>query len=800
MYKFSIGLFLILVLGAVYALAAPSISYVSPDTGPAEGGIPIEISGIGFEQTGTTQVLFGGTSATNVHVLGGGYSAAYVTCILPAHAPGSVDVMVINPDGQNDTKAAAFTYLGNVPPVISYLSPDTGPAAGGIPIEIFGTGFLTTGTTQVLFGGTSAMNVQVLGNGYGSLYVSCILPAHAPGTVDVTVINPDGESDTKDAAFTYDGGEGEEEGEGEVEGEGEDECNPDETPPVLLCADITIELDSMGLANLFSASALYTTPAITKLEDVCEGSWDTNPEAFLIEADRETFDCTDLGTAIPVVITAADSSGNITDCTLLVTVQDPLQVCPGDCDDNNACTIDRWYPGEGCVYTDVDCDDGIACTVDDCVPDSGCSNTPDDTLCDDGDVCNGSETCDADLGCVNGTPLDCDDGVACTVDACDAITGCSNTPDDTLCDDGDVCNGSETCDAERGCVDGTPLDCDDGVPCTVDACDAVTGCSNTPDDTLCDDGDVCNGIETCDADLGCVNGTPLDCDDGVACTVDACDPSEGCSNTPNDALCDDGDACNGIETCDAERGCVDGTPPDCDDGVACTVDSCDPVLGCEHVPDDAVCADDDICTTDTCSPILGCQYTPLDCNDGVDCTVDSCEPAVGCVHTPDDMRCDDSDACTTDNCDPATGCEHTLVDCDDGIDCSIDSCDPDSGCIHTPDDALCDDNNLCTTDRCDAASGCTYTSVDCDDGNSDTEDYCDPATGECVHALYHPADLNQDWRIVISEAIGYLSGWQQGTNPIGYAIRGAFLWQNGEAYTYNGSLDPPLCWELAQGG
>jgi len=70
-----------------------------------------------------------------------------------------------------------------------------------------------------------------------------------------------------------------------------------------------------------------------------------------------------------------------------------------------------------------------------------------------------------------------------------------------------------------------------------------------------------------------------------------------------------------------------------------------------------------------------------------------------------------------------------------------------------------------------------------------------------VYVLYapdipHPADLNTDWRMVLPEAIGYLVGWQQGSNPIGYAIRAAYLWQNGEYYRYNSGLSEPLCWEL----
>ncbi|HOC69366.1 MAG TPA: choice-of-anchor Q domain-containing protein [Candidatus Hydrogenedentes bacterium] len=68
------------------------------------------------------------------------------------------------------------------------------------------------------------------------------------------------------------------------------------------------------------------------------------------------------------------------------------------------------------------------------------------------------------------------------------------------------------------------------------------------------------------------------------------------------------------------------------------------------------------------------------------------------------------------------------------------------------------------------------------------------AEGEDEGESVHPADLNADWRMVISEAIAYLAGWQQGTNPLSYAIRAAYLWQNGENYRYDAGQEPPLCW------
>jgi uncharacterized repeat protein (TIGR02543 family) len=64
---------------------------------------------------------------------------------------------------------------------------------------------------------------------------------------------------------------------------------------------------------------------------------------------------------------------------------------------------------------------------------------------------------------------------------------------------------------------------------------------------------------------------------------------------------------------------------------------------------------------------------------------------------------------------------------------------------------------------------------------------------------YHPGDLNQDYRMAMDEAIAYLSGWQLGTNPMNYAIRGAYLWQRGPAYQNNMTAVEPMNWEVSAG-
>jgi hypothetical protein len=123
----------------------------------------------------------------------------------------------------------------------------------------------------------------------------------------------------------------------------------------------------------------------------------------------------------------------------------------------------------------------------------------------------------------------------------------------------------------------------------------------------------------------------------------------------NVVSCDDGDACT-IDTCDVVAGCIH-TPIVCNDNDACTSDAC--VAGqCVFTPN-APCNDNDACTTDTCVPATGCVFTPnAPCNDNDACTTDTCVPAIGCVFTPN-APCNDNDACTTDTCVPAIGCVFT---------------------------------------------------------------------------------------------------------------------------------------------
>jgi hypothetical protein len=172
---------------------------------------------------------------------------------------------------------------------------------------------------------------------------------------------------------------------------------------------------------------------------------------------------------------------------------------------------------------------------------------------------------------------DCDDGNTLDGDCCSAT--CQFEAADSPCPDGMYCNGDETCDGAGTCQAGTPVDCSDGVGCTVDSCDEATdSCDNTPDDDLCDNGVFCDGTDVCDSVNDCQPGTAVDCDDGVDCTDDSCDEvNDVCVNDPNDLNCtDDGLFCTGDAFCDAVMDCSAAGDP-CDAGTVCNeeTDTCD---------------------------------------------------------------------------------------------------------------------------------------------------------------------------------------------------------------------------------
>jgi phosphoesterase family protein/IPT/TIG domain-containing protein/phospholipase D-like protein len=168
----------------------PSVATVSPTSGSTVGGTAITITGSAF-QAGAT-VSLGGVAATSPVVV----NSTTITATTPAHAAGVVDVAVRNPDNQTGTLIQGFTY-SNPPPTVTSISPTSGSTTGGTSITVSGTGFQAGATVSL--GGVAATNPVVV----NSTTITATAPAHAAGTVDISVTNPGNQVTTLAQAFTY---------------------------------------------------------------------------------------------------------------------------------------------------------------------------------------------------------------------------------------------------------------------------------------------------------------------------------------------------------------------------------------------------------------------------------------------------------------------------------------------------------------------------------------------------------------------------------------------------------------------
>lgn len=168
-----------------YATSAPTIATLTPSSG-AEN-TEVAIAGSGFASL--RRLTFGGIEPEFWRI----DSDSQITARVPAGV-GTVDV-VVQTSGGTATLAGGFTYGALPAPSISALNYYQGqPEGGGKPIVIIGSGF--TDATVVDFGGSSATFVVD-----SDTKITAALPAHAAGSVSVTVTGPGGTSAA--ASFEY---------------------------------------------------------------------------------------------------------------------------------------------------------------------------------------------------------------------------------------------------------------------------------------------------------------------------------------------------------------------------------------------------------------------------------------------------------------------------------------------------------------------------------------------------------------------------------------------------------------------
>jgi hypothetical protein len=468
------------------------------------------------------------------------------------------------------------------------------------------------------------------------------------------------------------------------------------------------------------------------------------------------------------------------------------------CDDKNPCTADTCTKG-ACSYVKLPdastcTDDGLACTSDTCAS-GACTHPIAAGNCLISGVCAATGALSGD-GCLvcdpaqdsqdwSVQPVDtvCQKGAICQVGKCTAAHVCNV-----------VGTAPGFCFIDQACVA-------DGVPNPANSCE-LCNAANQSTWSLAKDATVCASDNVACTDDLCASGTcvhvanPFWCADKTGpCTLGECDMQNGCVAVPSDvttACNSDANACT-LEHCGNKNGVCETTAAtlDCDDGIGCTLDACDMASGCTHTAQNAACDDGNICTSDSCDAVKDCQHgtVPGSCSlpGDVSCSADVCNSGVCQAGVIADM-CNISGSCVAKGALNAEGCEvcepgkatfawSNSADgtaCSDGKACHVNQC-ASGACNHglaggwceidgacqlasaAKSDDVClvctpatstsvwspassgtscgSDSIACTSDQCDGSGACKHTA---------TDSLCTPTPDTCNVPLCKPADPQAD--------------------------------------------------------
>ncbi len=256
--------------------------------------------------------------------------------------------------------------------------------------------------------------------------------------------------------------------------------------------------------------------------------------------------------------------------------------------------------------------------------------------------------------------------------------------------------------------------------------------------------------------FGCAkggDGTPGSADGGVTADAGGDAGTEPTECSTNEDCPNDGIFCNGVLSCQLGR-CVASAIPNCNDGVACTVDECDLAIDeCRNTPMSNLCPEGA-----TCAPAMGCVMADVcefddDCSgDGVFCN--GVEVCVANFCTSPGDPCDDENSCTADTCaetpgsctnepyeDLRTNPMHCGTGANDCVVCPAPAASQpnvvatcvDGGCgfVCAP-GFFDDDGNL--ADGCEVDCPTAGMSDEPDDGFADTN--CDGVDGDVARAIF----------------------------------------------------------------
>ena len=173
--------------GFTYKEPTPTITSVTPVSGPVAGGTAITINGTNL--AGASSVSVGGNAVTGLVA-----TATQITAVTSAGTAGSQSVVVVTPGG-SFTKANAFTYDTSLP-TIAVVSPASAPLAGGVAFKITGTNL--AGAISVTIDGIEATSLVA-----SATEINAVAQAGTAGAKDIVVTTTSGASVTAPNSFTY---------------------------------------------------------------------------------------------------------------------------------------------------------------------------------------------------------------------------------------------------------------------------------------------------------------------------------------------------------------------------------------------------------------------------------------------------------------------------------------------------------------------------------------------------------------------------------------------------------------------
>ena len=178
--------------------STPTITSISPESGPTAGGTLLSITGTGFLPL--ARVYLGEGIDCEVETI----SDTTITCKTTlTFWPDVYGVTVVNDDGGYAVSPTRFTYLRSTPTITS-VSPNSGTTAGGTPITITGTGFFGDALVYFYWEDSPEELWRCVDVEISTTTITCKTPSSKRGSLfSIYVVNEDGGDANLRESFQY---------------------------------------------------------------------------------------------------------------------------------------------------------------------------------------------------------------------------------------------------------------------------------------------------------------------------------------------------------------------------------------------------------------------------------------------------------------------------------------------------------------------------------------------------------------------------------------------------------------------